>query len=366
LPIRQNRVLLYVNQRKGFTCNPKYIANEFLRRYGNRIELIWVTEYPDTCSSVKKRGIRVVGANSWQHWYYQLTAKAIVVNDAFHESVILRSKQVTMNTWHAAMNYKRIGLQYLNYRNRMHQKTLAIRNIQPDIYISGSRFFTEDTSRSFGFEPSVFAEIGSPRNDIFFQDVSGIRESICKRYQLENDLKLVLYAPTFRNDCCNRSFELDFERLRKNLTKRFGGDWRILYRRHYFIHADRDVCSPHVIDVSDYEDMNELLAVSDVLISDYSSCLWDFSLTKRPSFVYATDVQNYREEDRSFAYPMEKWPYPIAANNDELESRLIEFDDCKYAKRILEHQRDAVMFDDGNASGHAVELLAEAMGLGKE
>lgn len=111
--------------------------------------------------------------------------------------------------------------------------------------------------------------------------------------------------------------------------------------------------------------MNELLAVADVLISDYSSCLWDFSITERPSFVYAPDIDSYHSNDRDFSYPLEKWPYSISKDNDELEKNILSFDKKEYVKKIKQHHKDGGLYDDGHASERVVNVLAKVMKLKK-
>lgn len=358
IPLKKNRIFFYLHERIGFTCNLKYIAEELHRRYGKDIELVWGTKYPESCSKLEEIVVRL---NTWEHWYNQFTAKAVIINDAFPESVVIRSRQVTINTWHACMNYKKIGPDYIQFRNKIAERIFRIRNKQPDMYLSGSQYFTDDTSKSFYFDPNVFVPTGSPRNDIFFQDTQIISEKIRRHYAINSDCKLALYAPTFRRGHQENSYELDFERVIANLSTRFGGTWKILYRKHYFVNGKNTVLTKNTIDVSDYDDMNELLAISDVLISDYSSCLWDFALTKRPSFVYATDIEYYRENDRDFSYPLEKWPYSISKDNDELESNILEFSEFDYMKKVEAHLLDGGTFDDGHASERAVDLLIEKM-----
>lgn len=365
LPIRRRRILFYVNRRRGLTCNPKYIALEMRRRYGDQVEMIWATDEPDSCGQVLEQGIRVVRAGTKQHWLAQLTSGAVVVNDAFHESVILRRRQLTMNTWHAAMNYKQIGPGSIAFRDDAHRRIFALRNVQPKVYLSGSRFFTEDTSRSFGFDKKVFVPTGLPRNDVLFRDAAALRTQLGTRYALEEGIRLALYAPTFRQGYREDVYGLDFERLAGNLSARFGGQWKILYRRHYFVSGEGNQWPACVRDVSDADDMNELLAVCDVLISDYSSCLWDFSLTKRPAFIYASDLEAYRKDDRGFAYPLEKWPFAMAKDNDELEKCVLAFDEAEYAQRIEAHHADAGAYDDGHAAERAADCLAEYMGLSR-
>lgn len=362
MPIKKNRITFYLTERKGFQCSAKYIAQELIKRYGDRVELIWVTKYPETCEKQGALGIKVVAANSPEHWKYQLTSGVVIVNDAFHESVVLRRGQLKINTWHACMNYKKIGKAVIPFENEEQVKLFDIRNKQPDIYLSGSEFFTEDTSKSFGFDKSRFIATGLPRNDILFSDSKNLSERIKSMYGISKEKRLVLYAPTFRKGNVSSKLLPDFEYLKSALEKRFSGQWCVLYRNHQFV-SEKEELPSGVIDVSDYDDMNELLAVSDVLISDYSSCLWDFSLTYRPSFVFAPDIDKYESEDRAFAFPLSKWPYPIAGSNDELISNISEFDEQAYREKITEHHNTCKSYDDGNATKRVVDIIAREIGI---
>ena len=90
-----------------------------------------------------------------------------------------------------------------------------------------------------------------------------------------------------------------------------------------------------------------------------------FSPSKRPFFGIAPDIQEYAEKDRSFAYPLEKWPFSIALNNNELEQNIMNFDNEKFVQKVTEHLNDGGTFDDGHASERAVKLIAQKMKLGK-
>lgn len=365
LPIKRNRVCFYLHERKGYTCNLKYISDELLKRYPDKTEIIWVTRFPETCEQLSGKGIKVVKLWSFKHWYYQFTSKVVIVNDAFPESVVIRPRQFTVNTWHASMNYKKIGPKNVKFRNDIAEKIFYIRNKQPKMYVSGSKYFTEDTSASFGFKQKVFVPFGMPRNDIFFRNNDELVVKIKEQYALPAKCKLVLYAPTFRDGFKEDVYGIDFERLVSALHEKFGGEWKVLYRKHYFVNSKDVILDKNTIDVSAYEDMNELLAVADVLISDYSSCLWDFSITERPSFVYAPDIDSYHSNDRDFSYPLEKWPYSISKDNDELEKNILSFDKKEYVKKIKQHHKDGGLYDDGHASERVVNVLAKVMKLKK-
>ncbi|MBQ9694614.1 MAG: CDP-glycerol glycerophosphotransferase family protein [Kiritimatiellae bacterium] len=357
LPIRQHAIAVYLHARRGYCCNVKYIV-EALRIRHPETDITWITEFPEAVSELPKRGIRVVRLNSFRHWWYQFTAKVILTSDAFPVCVRLRRGQITANAWHAGMNYKHIGPAHCAFEHPAQAKNFAIANVQPHHYFSGSAFFTEDVCASFGFKAAVFRPFGQARNDIFFNENTALCLALRQQYGLTPETKTVLYAPTFRNHKQENLFDLDFKRLNHALTAQFGGSWQVLYRNHYFVSSEGHAKDCGIIDVSDYADMNELLAITDVLISDYSSCLWDFALTGKPSFVYATDVDTYATAERSFAYPLNKWPYPICRNNDELEAAIQHFDSDLYCQKVRAHLNDCGTYDTGSAANQAADLLA--------
>ena len=110
-------------------------------------------------------------------------------------------------------------------------------------------------------------------------------------------------------------------------------------------------------DVSDYPDMQELLLVSDVLVSDYSSCMWDFCLTGNPCFVFAGDLEEYEQTDRGFACPMENWPYMAAYDMEQLEQNIRSFDAEGYSQKVTTHLQEMKSYDKGNAAWQVAEMI---------
>jgi CDP-glycerol glycerophosphotransferase len=148
---------------------------------------------------------------------------------------------------------------------------------------------------------------------------------------------------------------MDFKKICDAFSKRFGGKWVLLFRNHNFVKAKNTYAG--AIDVSAYHDMQELMYFADVLISDYSSCLYDFCFTGKPAFVYATDIENYMKNERSFAYPIEKWPFAIADSNESLVEKIATFDENEYKARVNDHLTDACAYDNGTASKQAVAII---------
>ena len=355
LPVKKNRVMFYVHDRKGFTCNPRYIAEELVKKYGKHAEIYWATSHPDTCDEIKALGIKVIESGSSKQFFKYLRTRFFITNDSFPVWALHRPNQKWMNTWHAGMNYKHIGYDYLMPMSKARAKLFRKKNRTPNFYLSGSKFFTDDTSKSFYFKKKIFVPTGLPRNDVFFKDRPDIVEKVRKFYNLDSDVKTILFAPTFRVGMKSSTFGMDFSRICEAFSERFGGKWVLLFRNHNFVKAKTKYAG--AIDVSAYHDMQELMYVADVLISDYSSCLYDFCFTGKPAFVYATDIENYMQNERSFAYPFEKWPFPVADSNEALVERVKAFDMDDYTARVKEHLEDAGAYDNGTASEQAVAII---------
>lgn len=364
-PVLKNRVMIAIHKREGLACNPKYILQELRALYGDKLEIYWVTDYPETCKEVRKLGAKILKSNSKEHYQAYQRTRVYITNDAFPEWAEHRRDQIWINTWHGALSYKHIGYEYLVPKSKAGKKIFELKNRQPDHYLSASRAFTEDTSKSFHFDPAVFMETGLPRNDVFFMDNEKLCAKVRKKYNIPKDKKIVLFAPTFRRGMKSRTYGLEFNKLRDALSARFGGDWVILFRNHGFV-KDRQILGEDVYDVTSYPDMNEILCAADVLVSDYSSCMYDFCLQEKPCFVFAADLENYMKNDRSFAYPVEKWPFSIARSNEELEQVIQEFDEASYKEKLKAHFEDVGRYDDGNASRRAAELIGYYCGLEPE
>lgn len=355
LPVKRNRVMVYVHQREGFTCNPKYIVLELQKEYGDRLEIIWVTMYPETCEEVRKLEIPVIRRNSLKHMLLYLRTHFLISDDSFPSWAVRRPGQKWMNTWHGAMNYKRIGYYCLPPLSLFEKAIFYLENRQPDFFLSGSAFFTQNTAASFDLQERVFLPTGLPRNDIL---LSGQRvDKIHAKYSLDTSQHICLFAPTFRKNTQSDTFGLQFSLVRQALAEKFGGDWVILFRNHNFVKGEMP--DSEAIDASSYHDMQELLCAADVLISDYSSCMYDYCLTGRPVFVYAPDLPYYVKEDRDFAYPVEKWPYPMAYSNAELIENILHFDADTYQSKVNAHLKETCSYDKGTASSQVAELIAD-------
>ena len=109
-----------------------------------------------------------------------------------------------------------------------------------------------------------------------------------------------------------------------------------------------------MLDLSDYPDMQELLQTADAMLNDFSSSMWDFMLTGRPSFLFAVDLEHYVETTQVYT-PVKDWPFPRSTNNDDLEKTILEFDEAAYAAACRRHYEEL----GGCETGKATELICK-------
>ena len=155
--------------------------------------------------------------------------------------------------------------------------------------------------------------------------------------------------------------DIDIKRVINSLESRYHRDVVVLFRKHHALKIDNRI--ENVIDVSDYPDMQELLCAADILISDYSSTIWDFSLTKKPCFLYCPDLDYYINEDRGTYTPIETWPGILCRTNEELEQAIQTFDEVEYVKKVEKHHRDMGSYESGTACEQVCKRIAEVCGV---
>lgn len=160
--------------------------------------------------------------------------------------------------------------------------------------------------------------------------------------------RIFFSAYSGRQYSCNPKYMLDYEKTLNALKNRFGKEWIMLIRTHYYLQSEK-IESSRVKNVSDYPDMQELLLISDVLITDYSSSIWDFSLMEKPCFLFMPDYNEYIDE-REFYTPIQDWPYPASFSMEDLEDKIIKYDHEIAKKRILNHHIKLGICESGMAS----------------
>lgn len=206
-----------------------------------------------------------------------------------------------------------------------------------DVILSGCEFKTNVYKNSFWYSGEVL-NIGTPRADVFFNEEKILqnKKKVLDFYNLEDDAKILMYAPTFRQSHNLDIYNLDYSKLESVLVHKFGGKWKIIVRLHPNIaHLADELWLPNtVLNVTSYKDMQELLCASDIVITDYSGLMFDFYIMNRPLFLFCTDFNEYTSKDRDLYFDFKELPFDLAKSNGELCDRIKEFDYQKYLSNV--------------------------------
>lgn len=370
-PVKRNKIVFWTFEgTRGYCCSPKYIAEEILRRQqmgGEAYEMVWLVE---DMEQEFPEGIRKVKSTQWSRAYHLSTSKIWVSNTRTFYDTRKRKNQTYIQTWHGTICIKPIG----KFRGNLFPKIAYLVSKHDsdmvDYVLSGSDWCDTHYRDGLVYDGKII-RTGTPRCDILINQRETIRRKIRKEYGVPENANILMYAPTFRggSQSTNRSVVTDtatinFERLIAALEKRFGGEWYIFLRLHPQLAAKNESlvtesASARLIDVTQHQDMNELLAGIDAFISDYSSAIFEAMLLKIPCFVYADDLEEYVTERGDLFFDMEKLPFPLALRDAELVDRVLNFDEIEYRKKLEVFMKKVGVEEDGKASERVVDLIEE-------
>ena len=366
LPVDNNKIVL--NSVLGsYNCNPKYIAEEILRRK-LPYKLVWICN-KDLYEKRKifPKNIKPVKAPTGASFKEYATAKIWVNNERmcqYTENGLQKKKnQIYIQTWHGSLGIKKTASDR-NDITPVAQKSLDNDSKLIDYLISNSEYSNEFYKRVFANNGKIL-KYGYPRNDLFFKNNEELIKKIKNKLKIDNDKKIILYAPTFRENFDLSPYDIDFEKTLKAFEEKLNAKCVIALRLHPRLLARKkhlNFDKTQIKNVTTYPDMQELMLISDVLITDYSSCIYDFVLSKKAGFIYATDIQEY-DNGRGLYYPLSETPFPVAKNNDELVENIKNFDYEDYYKKVDEFLKGKGCIEDGNASKRVVDLIEELMAV---
>ena len=193
-------------------------------------------------------------------------------------------------------------------------------------------YSSEIFKRAFKFNKE-FLEYGYPINDIFFNCSDDFVDSLKSKLNIPVDKKVILYAPTWKDDEQNESWEhyFNLEIDLKRMFAEFNDGYVLLLKMHHLVSENLridDELKNFVFDLSVYDNIQELYVISDILITDYSSVFFDYAHSKRPILFFVPDLNHYVENVRGLYLNMEKeLPGPLIKNNDELVNAIRNIDD---------------------------------------
>ena len=360
--VKENWVLCESFFGKYYSDNPKYIYEYLSCKYPDQYKFIWVmdkvhTKIPYKHTKVKRFSIR--------YYYYLARCKYFVFNGRQPEWTLKRKENIFLQTWHGtplkhlAFDQEEVTSATAQYKKQIYNQSRAW-----DYLVAPNQFSSDIFKRCFLFN-KVMLETGYPRNDILHsQDKDQISARIKRKLRLPLDKKIILYAPTWRDDeyyakgKYKFSLQLDLRLLKENLSK----DYIVLLRTHYFIADNLDLngLEDFAYNLSNYDDIGELYLISDVLITDYSSVFFDYANLRRPIIFYMYDLEKYRDVLRGFYIDIEEeLPGPLLLTSEAVLDTIknIEEMEQKYIDKYNLFYHKYCSWEDGSSSEKVVNKV---------
>ena len=363
-PVRKDKVVACVFSGKSYDDNQRFILEE-LHRMRPDADYVWVTDR--RCRYGVPSWMRTVPWHSFRQIYEYATARIWTNNCLAADYFVKRKGQLYVETWHGGLGIKKVAEDVAGDSEvgRTVPHTLKKASAMADVFISNSDHLSVIYRRAFHYRGPIW-KCGYPKNDMLVRNRPEEGGKARRELGIPQGGKLLLYAPTWRQRFQDegmidmRVYDLDLPRLKRVLAERFGGEWTLAVRFHPdlrpYAHSFRE-SHPDILDATDFPDMQRLLMAADVVVSDYSSCIFDAALRRIPCFTYATDFDRYKHEERGVYYEMEELPFPYACDNDGMERNVRAFDAEDYLRKW-----DAFCVRMGLIeTGHAAHDIAEKM-----
>lgn len=293
----------------------------------------------------------VSGTHEW--WQARGTSRYVIINDWIRGRFVRQPFQIVLQTWHGSM-FKRIGLDRPNPPAST-RKALEIEKSKWTALLSQNRHSSEIFATAYAWNGVLFEE-GYPRNDsMIWSNGAALRA----RLGIRAEQTVVLYAPTWRDNAETKLAFLDPEQLREDL----GDDFIVMVRGHSrTLSIATGSRAAGVIDVTTYPDVSELFLAADVLITDYSSLMFDYSVTGKPMIFFVPDLDEYRDDIRGVYFDLAvEAPGPVVYRQEEVlrSLRRLSEDRSTYAERYRLWQERFNAHDDGHSAERVVDRLFE-------
>lgn len=363
LPIHPRRIV-FISHRNGsqYADSPMFITEKLLADHPDEFELVWVFNDPTRFAHLRGRGIKLVKSKSLADFYYSNTAR-VYVSNLFgpRHWVIKRHNKLNVETTHGVA-YKSLLSNGIQAREVSFLERLPLqwKINTSNLCLSGNRITTDMVYRDeLGYKGEIL-ECGLPRNDVFFGSGEQERARVLSHFGLKDSQQIVLVMPTWKQDQGRANIELDYTKLVEKLSERYGGEWVVLLRLHHLSTVDiSDILATYsgcVFDATKYPNSQDLLCAGNVLITDYSSVIWDFALRKLPILIYAPDRDAYGE-DRGFNVPPEEWGLVQSSTQDEL----LEAIDTHSYEDLCEASQAHLERFGSCETGHATEVVCKSI-----
>lgn len=380
LPVKKNTAF-FMATGEHYADNPKYVS-EKLHDLEPAVQIYWMLA-KDNNEAIPEyvKPIYCDNSYSWACAKWSHRAQIVVNNGAgqlgyakmprFSRFLLERKGQIIICTWHGTP-LKKIG------GSEQSTTEFARANFQnyATFILAGCQYNKEIFQKDLYLRGKVpVCLTGTPRNDVLVLPDSDRAARLKTKLKLPTEKKIVLFAPTFRKNTAQNGGvqleQIDVSAWLDALSARFGGEWVLAVRFHAFVNKSLNIAEfiekypGKVVSGNLGSDMAEYLQCVDALITDYSSSMFDFVFTEKPCFLYAYDLEEYKQE-RGVYLNIEELPFPLAATSSELVDRIKSFDAIKYSKDVEKMLHDLGNVEDGHAAERVVESILHFIKTGEK
>lgn len=364
-PIHQNKIVFSSFEGDGgFGCNPRYIAEE-LHKIDGSLKMIWLLhdtkkEFPAYIEPVKDSVENIV--------YHLATAKVWIDNYRKPYGTLKREGQLYIQTWHGSMGIKAVGL----YRGSLFPK---IARMVSEWDSSLCDYVLSDSDYNDNIYPKKLLyngptlRTGFPRIDCLINDKNKLRIKLHQKYGIKNEIRCLLFAPTFRggNQTGNKKViseipTINFDSLLQGLEKKYNCKWRILLRLHPQLSAKMSnmKCMQEnsmSIDVSQEPDVSQILGGCDLVITDYSSIAFDAGYAGIPVLLYADDFDDYVQNRGKIMWTRDELPFIMSETNEELMEAIEKFNYEEFMNNMRKFMKYHGVVEDGKAGQRVAKFI---------
>ncbi|MDR1722006.1 MAG: CDP-glycerol glycerophosphotransferase family protein [Methanobrevibacter sp.] len=350
--VNERKISFIVPHSANIGGNIQYVYNELKSRDNFQFNFVAYSDY--RLSPIKKiiSYIKVFTTGA----YNLARSKYIFLNGEFRPLAFMKinKETVVVQLWHGSGAFKKFGLSSVKDPDLIYIGEKVSHNL--DIIPISSKNLIKFYTEAFGVEEEKILPLGVPRIDYYFEnhDIDKIREDFNKKYPKAKGKKLVLYAPTFReSEGADEKILDNFDY--KKFNKELSDEYFLIIKLHPIINQYNDLDSNEFFtNLTNYENEMELLLISNILITDYSSIMLDFAILKKPMIFYPYDYEDYNKNERGFFFNYKECvPGKIVTTNDEIIQAIKKPDlDINKLNKFLKFQYDNL---DGNSTKNIVD-----------
>lgn len=365
LPVKKKLIMFESFLGKQYSCNPRAIY-EYMKEHRKEYIMYWSVDKRYT-QYFKENNIPHVERFSLKWLFYMARAEFWITNSRLPLWLPKPKHTTYIQTWHGtplkklALDMNEVHMPGTN--TEKYKRNFIKESSKWDYLISPNAYSTEIFRRAFRFQKRII-ESGYPRNDFLYNYNPEDVEKIKRNLKLPADKKVILYAPTWRDNQYYRvgkykfQLQLDLEKMQKAL----GEEYVLLLRMHYLVAESFDLedYKGFAFDVSHVNDIRELYVISDILITDYSSVFFDYANLRRPMLFYVYDIEEYQDVLRGFYFDIEKEsPGPLVYTTDEIIEKInkIGAKGYKLPETFERFYQKFCYLEDGKAAQRVVEEI---------